>query len=45
MARPIRLHVPGGFYHCTLRGNHRLPIFFSNRDRDTLDGLVARDLV
>jgi putative transposase len=41
MARRPRLHVPGGFYHVTLRGNHRQPIFFSPEDRDLLDGVVA----
>lgn len=41
MPRQIRLHVPGGFYHVTLRGNHRQPIFFTDADRDLLDGLVA----
>lgn len=41
MARPLRLHVPGGFYHVTLRGNHRLPIFFTEEDRNLLDEIVA----
>lgn len=41
MARRLRLHAPGAFYHVTLRGNHRLPIFFRNEDRDLLDDLVA----
>jgi REP element-mobilizing transposase RayT len=41
MARRLRLHVPGGFYHVTLRGNHQQPIFFSRLDRDLLDGIVA----
>jgi len=41
MARRQRLHVPGGFYHVTLRGNHRKPIFFQDSDRDLLDRLVA----
>ncbi len=41
MARRLRLHVPGGLYHVTLRGNHRQPIFFRDQDRDLLDGLVA----
>ena len=42
MARPLRLHVPGGFYHVTLRGNHRQPIFFADEDRDLLNCVVAR---
>lgn len=42
--RPLRLHVPGGFYHVTLRGNHRRPIFFSDADRDILDCIVAEAL-
>jgi REP element-mobilizing transposase RayT len=44
MARRLRLHVPGGFYHVTLRGNHRQPIFFSHADRDLLDVVVAEAL-
>lgn len=44
MARQPRLHVPGGFYHVTLRGNHRQAIFFSESDRNTLDWLVAEAL-
>lgn len=41
MARRLRLHVPGGFYHVTLRGNHRQPVFFAASDRDRLDDVVA----
>lgn len=41
MARRLRLHVPGGFYHVTLRGNHRQPIFFTGADRARLDDVVA----
>jgi REP element-mobilizing transposase RayT len=41
MARRLRLHVPGGFYHVTLRGNHRRPIFFADTDRNLLDAVVA----
>lgn len=41
MARPLRLHLPGGFYHVTLRGNHRLPIFCTEQDRSLLDELAA----
>jgi len=41
MARRLRLHVPGGFYHVTLRGNHRQPVFFAEGDRDRLDDVVA----
>lgn len=40
MPRPLRLHVPGAFYHVTLRGNHRQDIFFSPSDRELLDALV-----
>lgn len=42
MARPLRLHVPGGFYHVTLRGNHRQAIFFTRNDRALLDRVVAQ---
>jgi REP element-mobilizing transposase RayT len=44
MARPLRIHVPGGFYHVTLRGNHRLPIFFRDSDRNLLNDVVADTL-
>jgi REP-associated tyrosine transposase len=41
MARRLRLHVPGGFYHVTLRGNHRQPIFFADTDHELLDAVVG----
>lgn len=41
MSRSPRVHVCGGFYHVTLRGNHRRPIFFAERDRMRLSSLVA----
>ncbi len=41
MPRPLRIHVSGGFYHVTLRGNHRRPIFFAQTDRNLLDAIVA----
>ena len=41
MSRPLRLHVPGGFYHVTLRGNHRQAIFRTPADRELLNGIVA----
>ena len=44
MARRLRLHVAGGFYHVTLRGNHRQDIFHRDADRDLLDGIVADSL-
>ena len=37
MPRRPRIHVPGGFYHVTLRGNHRQPVFASESDRALLD--------
>lgn len=33
MARRIRYHHPGSFYHVMLRGNHGQDIFFSDTDR------------
>ncbi len=33
MPRKPRLHVPGGLYHVTLRGNARQAIFFDDDDR------------
>lgn len=41
MARRPRLHVPGGLYHVTLRGNHRQDIFMLPTDRDRLESIVA----
>jgi REP element-mobilizing transposase RayT len=40
MARQLRLHAPGGFYHVTLRGNHRQPVFFRDADRELLESIV-----
>jgi putative transposase len=40
MPRAPRVHVPGGFYHVTLRGNHRQPIFFTPDDRRLLDEII-----
>ncbi len=39
--RKPRLHVPGAFYHVTLRGNHRQDIFFSPADRTLFNDIVA----
>lgn len=44
MPRSLRLHVPGAFYHVTLRGNHRQNIFFSAADRGLLDSITAEVL-
>jgi REP element-mobilizing transposase RayT len=44
MPRRPRIHVPGGVYHVTLRGNHQQPIFFVRADRSLLDLIVARAL-
>ena len=40
MPRRPRVHVPGGMYHVTLRGNHRQVIFRDAADRSMLDGIV-----
>jgi REP element-mobilizing transposase RayT len=42
MPRRLRVHVPGGFYHVTLRGNHQKDIFFDDGDRCLLNKIVAR---
>lgn len=42
MPRQLRIHVPGGIYHVTLRGNHRQPIFFTAADRKLLNAIVVR---
>ena len=44
MARHPRLHVPDGFYHVTLRGNHQQPIFFRDEDRELLERIVAESI-
>lgn len=44
MPRNPRIHVPGAFYHVTLRGNHRQNIFFCPADRTRLDELTAEVL-
>jgi putative transposase len=41
MPRPLRIHVPGAFYHVTLRGNHRQDIFFSPGDRRLFDEITS----
>ena len=42
MPRRLRIHVPGGVYHVTLRGNHRQPIFFQRSDRTLIEIIVQR---
>lgn len=44
MPRSPRLHIPGAFYHVTLRGNHRQNIFFSAADRGLFDDITAEVL-
>lgn len=44
MPRRLRLHLPGGFYHATLRGNHQQDIFVAEGDRALLNVIVARAL-
>jgi REP element-mobilizing transposase RayT len=41
MPRLQRLHVPGAFYHVTLRGNHQQAIFRRPADRTGLNTIVA----
>jgi REP element-mobilizing transposase RayT len=33
MTRPLRILIPGGFYHVTCRGNDRRAIYRDDRDR------------
>jgi REP element-mobilizing transposase RayT len=40
MSRRRRVHVRGGYYHVTLRGNHRQEIFRDPADRSALDAIV-----
>lgn len=44
MPRRRRIHLPGGFYHVTLRGNHRQPVFACDQDRHRLNLIVARSV-
>lgn len=41
MPRLPRLHVPGGFYHVMLRGNHREDLFATPADRVALNDIVG----
>lgn len=41
MARPLRIHPPGGFHHVTARGNDRQAIFLDDTDRASFLALVA----
>jgi REP element-mobilizing transposase RayT len=40
----LRVHLAGGFYHATLRGNHQQPLFRVNADRRLLDAIVEKSL-
>ena len=42
MARPLRIAVPGTFYHVIVRGNQRQDIFFDNQDRQAYLERVKR---
>src|SRR5690349_10728079 len=44
MSRRLRIHLAGGFYHVTLRGNHQNDIFYAENDRYLLEKIVARNL-
>ena len=44
MPRKPRVHVSGAYYHVTLRGNHRQPIFSTVEDRDVFSELVAESM-
>ena len=44
MPRRPRIHVPGAFYHVTLRGNHRQDIFFTDDDRLSFLDILAETI-
>jgi REP-associated tyrosine transposase len=44
MPRRPRIHVAGGFYHVTLRGNHQQTVFRCDADKTLLNMIVARAL-
>lgn len=41
MARPLRIEMPGGWYHLTSRGNARQPVFRDDRSRLHFLALLA----
>jgi putative transposase len=41
MARPLRIERPGGWFHCTARGNEQRPIYRDDRDRQHFCELLA----
>jgi len=45
MPRLPRLHIPGGYYHVMLRGNHRENLFTTPYDRDVLNDVVGLALI
>ncbi|MEO8062256.1 MAG: transposase [Pseudomonadota bacterium] len=44
MPRAPRIHVPGGIYHATLRGNHAQDIFRRDNERTLLNTIVGRTI-
>lgn len=42
MARKLRIQVAGGFYHVTMRGNNREPIYFTDEDHQLFLMTLAR---
>jgi putative transposase len=42
MPRPLRLQIPDGFYHLTMRGNGGQVVFFTERDHRLFLRLVAK---
>ena len=44
MSRRPRIHADNAFYHATLRGNHRQPVFLAEADRRLLNAIVDRSL-
>jgi putative transposase len=44
MPRRLRVHVDGGVYHVTLRGNHQQDIFVAEGDRRLLNHIVRKAL-
>jgi len=41
MARPLRIYVPGAWYHVTARGNERREIFRDDQDRQRFAARLA----
>jgi REP element-mobilizing transposase RayT len=42
MVRPLRIEIPGGFYHIMSRGNAKAPVFINDADRTKFIDILAK---